>query len=307
MSGCKWNRLWYHTYAVVTYGESTPGLWEPWEQEATRSHLITPSRVGQRHIQVRRRAEAAGGSEPIEGGDTPMSIDPFDSAKQRAAEAAAAQVEPGMIVGLGTGTTASAMVHHLGLRVQREALRIVGVATSEATATLARSLGIPVRDIDEVDTLDLNLDGADEIDGAFRMIKGRGGALLREKIVVSAARRRVAIITPEKRVDRLGTRMPIPVEVSPFGLRHIERQLRVLGAATAVRTTPAGQPFVTDGGHRIIDCHFGQIDDPEELDQRLDRVAGVFETGLFIGLCDLMIVGHPDRVEIIERQPLRGA
>jgi ribose 5-phosphate isomerase A len=230
-----------------------------------------------------------------------MSIGDLDAAKDRAAEAAAGQVEPGMIVGLGTGTTASAMVHHLGLRVEREALRIIGVATNEATASLARSLSIPVRDLDEVDWLDLNLDGADEIDGAFRMIKGRGGALLCEKIVVSAARRRVAIITPEKRVDRLGTRMPIPVEVCPFGLRHIERQLRQLGATTVVRATPAGTAFVTDGGHSIIDCHFDQIVDPEELDQRLNRVAGVFETGIFIGLCDLMIVGHPDRVETIER------
>jgi ribose 5-phosphate isomerase A len=231
-----------------------------------------------------------------------MSMDEIDPAKDRAAAAAAEQVEPGMIVGLGTGTTASAMVRHLGLRLQRESLRIVGVPTSAATAALAQSLGIPIRDLDEVDWLDLNLDGADEIDGAFRMIKGRGGALLREKIVVSAARRRVAIITADKRVDRLGAHMPIPVEVSPFGLRHIERQLRALGAATAVRTTPAGTAFVTDGGHQIIDCHFEQIDDPEDLDQRLNRVAGVFETGIFIGLCDLMIVGYPDRVEMIERQ-----
>jgi ribose 5-phosphate isomerase A len=271
---------------VVTYGESTLGLWAPWEQEVTSSNLVAPSRVGQGQGK---------------GGDIAMSTAASDLAKDRAAAAAAALVEPGMIVGLGTGTTASAMVRHLGLRLQREALHFVGVPTSDATAALARGVGIPLRDLDEVDSLDLNLDGADEIDGAFQMIKGRGGALLREKIVASAARRRVAIITADKRVARLGARMPIPVEVSPFGLRHIERQLRALGAATTVRTTPAGAAFVTDGGHSIIDCHFAAIVDPEELDQRLNRIAGVFETGIFIDLCDLMIVGHADRVETIER------
>jgi ribose 5-phosphate isomerase A len=225
----------------------------------------------------------------------------LDPAKEKAAEAAAKQVQPGMLVGLGTGTTASAMVRHLGLRVEREALRFVAVATSAATAELARSLQIPLRDLDDIDTLDLNLDGADEIDGAFRMVKGHGGALLREKIVASAARRRVAIITADKRVERLGTKMPIPVEVSPFGLRHIDRALIELGAATALRADAAGNPFVTDGGHRIIDCHFPAIDDPQALDCRLKQVVGVFETGLFVGLCDLMIVGHPDRVELVER------
>jgi ribose 5-phosphate isomerase A len=230
-----------------------------------------------------------------------MGTGAIDPAKLRAAEAAAAQVQPGMVVGLGTGTTASAMIRCLGERVERESLRFVGVATSAATATLGRSLGIGLRELDEVDTLDLNLDGADEIDGAFRMVKGHGGALLREKIVASAARRRVAVITADKRVDRLGTKMPIPVEVSPFGLRHIERHLRDLGAVTEVRTVPTGAAFVTDGGHSIIDCHFEQIDDPEALESRLKRVTGVFETGLFIGLCDLVIVGRPDAVELIER------
>jgi ribose 5-phosphate isomerase A len=237
----------------------------------------------------------------IEGGGTIMSE--FDLAKLRAAEAAAAQVETGMIVGLGTGTTASAMVRQLGARVERQSLRFVGVATSAATSALARSLGITLRELDEVDTLDLNLDGADEIDGRFRMVKGHGGALLREKIVASAARRHVAIITADKRVERLGTKMPIPVEVSPFGLRHIERDLRDLGAVTTLRVDPAGAPFVTDGGHQIIDCEFAPIDDPEALEHKLKQVVGVFETGLFVNLCDVIIVGHADRVETIERNP----
>ncbi len=235
----------------------------------------------------------------IEGGGTIMSE--MDPAKLRAAVAAAEQVETGMIVGLGTGTTASAMVRQLGLRIERQSLQFIGVATSAATAALARSVGITLRDLDEVETLDLNLDGADEIDGQFRMVKGHGGALLREKIVASAARRHVAIITADKRVERLGTKMPIPVEVSPFGLHHIERRLSALGAATALRTDPAGALFVTDGGHQIIDCAFARIDDPEGLEQRLKSIAGVFETGLFVNLCDVIIVGHADRVETVER------
>jgi ribose 5-phosphate isomerase A len=227
----------------------------------------------------------------------------IDPAKLRAAEAAAALVEEGMVVGLGSGTTACALVVRLGERVAREALRFVGVPTSAATAELAASVGIALRDLDDVDTLDLNLDGADEIDPQFRMIKGRGGALLREKIVVDAARRRVTIITAEKRVARLGQRMPIPVEVSPFGLRHVDRHLRDLGAETAVRTRPDGRPFVTDGGHQIIDCRFGQIDDPSALELQLRQIVGVFATGLFLGLCDLMIVGQRDGVEMVAAPP----
>ena len=225
----------------------------------------------------------------------------LEPAKFRAAEASAELVETGMIVGLGTGTTASAMVRRLGARVERESLRFVGVATSAATATLARSLGIALRELDEVDVLDLNLDGADEIDGRFRMTKGHGGALLREKIVASAARRHVAIITADKRVERLGTKMPIPVEVSPFGLRHVERRLRDLGAATTLRTDAPGVPFVTDGGNQIIDCQFERIDDPEALEHQLKQIVGVFETGLFVNLCDVIIVGHADRIERVER------
>jgi ribose 5-phosphate isomerase A len=229
----------------------------------------------------------------------------IDPAKLQAAAAAAELVEGGMTVGLGSGSTAAAMVRCLGRRVESEGLRFVGVSTSTATAALARSLGIPLRDLDDVDSLDLNLDGADEIDGAFRMIKGRGGALLREKLVVDSARHRVTIITADKRVERLGAKMPIPVEVSPFGLRHVDNHLRELGAATSLRADPSGAAFVTDGGNRIIDCRFDRIDDPEALEHHLKQIVGVFETGLFIGLCDLIVVGHPDRVERVARGPER--
>jgi ribose 5-phosphate isomerase A len=229
----------------------------------------------------------------------------IDPAKLHAARAAAALVRSGMVVGLGSGTTASVTVRELATRVRSEGLDIVGVPTSAATAELARSLGIPLRDLDDVDSLDLNLDGADEIDTKFAMIKGRGGALLREKIVASAARFRVAIVTAAKRIERLGRTMPLPVEVSRFGLKHTDERLRAVCSSTSVRKKEDGTLFITDGGNAIIDCRFSEIDDPSDLDCRLHGLAGVLATGLFIGLCDLVIVGHADRAETIPNETAR--
>lgn len=205
-----------------------------------------------------------------------------------------------MVIGLGTGTTATLVIQRLGERVAEEGLRIFGVPTSEASAALARSLGIPLRELDDVDLLNFSLDGADEIDPQFSMIKGRGGALLREKLVACASARRVTIITEDKRVGRLGVNAPIPVEVSRIGLRHTERRLQKLCELALVRRLPDGEVYQTDGGNVIIDCHFQNIDDPESLDIRLQSVVGVFETGLFIGLCDVLVIGTADSVEIIE-------
>jgi ribose 5-phosphate isomerase A len=225
----------------------------------------------------------------------------IDPAKHQAALAAAKLVEGGMIVGLGSGTTASLTIRFLARRREDEGLDFVGVPTSAATAELARSLGISLRELDEVDALDLNLDGADEVDPKFRMIKGRGGALLREKIVASSARRKVAIITSEKQVDRLGATMPLPVEVSRFGLKHTEAKLaRLVGPGTSVRRRDDGALYVTDGGNAIIDCRLDAIEDPEALERDLRRIPGVLETGFFFGLCDLLIVGFADRVDRIE-------
>jgi ribose 5-phosphate isomerase A len=223
-----------------------------------------------------------------------------DPAKIRAAQAAAALVAEGMTVGLGSGTTASLVIGLLGERLRAEGLHFVGVSTSEASATLARAQGIALRDIDSVESIDVDIDGADEVDPQFRLIKGRGGALLREKIVASASRKRVIVIAPEKRVDRLGRKYPVPLEVTAFGISHTARRLQALGARPTLRLGPDGNPLVTDGGHRILDCHFGPIDDPAALDRRLRAVIGVFETGLFLGLCDLLVVGHPDRAELVE-------
>lgn len=221
-------------------------------------------------------------------------------AKDRAARAAAALVLDGMTVGLGSGSTAAMVVRALGERIALEGIRILGVPTSVETASLAKSFSIPLRELDDVQTLDINLDGADEVDSRFRMIKGRGGALLREKLVASSARRRVTVITPAKRVTRLGDSAPVPVEVSPVGTRHVENRLRELGAETRSRLRADGQPFLTDGGNKIIDCRFSTFQDPAELDSRLKQTVGVFETGLFIDLCDLLVVGHTDHVEQIE-------
>jgi ribose 5-phosphate isomerase A len=223
-----------------------------------------------------------------------------NAGKREAARAAAGLVESGMIVGLGTGTTASAVIRVLGERVRDEGLKILGVPTSVATAELAHSVGISLRDVDDFDTLDLDLDGADEVDPAFRMIKGRGGALLREKIVACASRRRVILITPEKRVERLGVQTTLPVEVSPVGTKHIASRLRALGAETALRLRADGSVYQTDGGNKIIDCRFPCIDDPFALDGLIQRLVGVYETGLFLGLCDLLVIGHADRVEWVE-------
>ncbi len=223
-----------------------------------------------------------------------------DPAKDRAARAGADRVRDGMIVGLGSGSTAARMVRHLARRLADERLSIVAVATSKATADLARSLGITLRELDEVERLDISLDGADEIDPQFRMIKGRGGALLREKVVACASSHRVTMITAEKRVERLGRGMPIPVEVSNFGLAHTERHIRELGGTTAVRRSSDGSLVLTDGGNALIDCHFPDIDDPAALDARLQCLAGVLDTGLFVGLCDVLIVARPDDIEIVE-------
>jgi ribose 5-phosphate isomerase A len=218
--------------------------------------------------------------------------------KEQAARAAATLVETGMLVGLGTGTTAGALIRVLGERVRDEGLKIIGVPTSVASAVLAHGLRIPLRDIDDVAAIDIALDGADEVDPEFRMIKGRGGALLREKIVACAAQRRVILITPEKRVERLGG-AALPVEVSAVGTAHVEKRLCEFGARTALRRKADGAPYLTDGGNKIIDCHFPTIADPAALDTALQRIVGVYETGLFLGLCDLLVVGHPDRSELV--------
>ena len=226
-------------------------------------------------------------------------LSPADTAKDAAARHAAALVETGMRVGLGTGSTAFWLVRRLGERVRDEGLRITAVPTSSRTAEQARSEGIAVVTLGEAGWLDLTIDGADEIDGEMALVKGGGGALLHEKIVAAASDRMVVIADASKEVATLGA-FPLPVEVIPFGWEAtrtlIARALAPLDVeGREVRLRMAGDaPFRTDEGNVILDLALGQIGDPEALSDRLNRVPGVVENGLFLGLCDSAVIGRTD-------------
>jgi ribose 5-phosphate isomerase A len=213
-----------------------------------------------------------------------------DALKRAAAEAAVELVEDGMIVGLGTGSTAAFAIDALARR-HRQGLRFLGIPTSERTAAQAKAAGIPLTSFAEHRQIDLTIDGADEVErGTLNLIKGLGGALLREKIVAAASRRLAIIVDGAKLVDRLGTRAPVPVEVVAFGLEATRTALEVLGASARLRLLPAGEPFVTDSGNRILDCNFGPITEPARLEERIRRVIGVVESGLFISRADPVFV-----------------
>ncbi|MCB5176218.1 ribose-5-phosphate isomerase RpiA [Microvirga sp. SM9] len=211
-----------------------------------------------------------------------------DDLKRAAGERAAALVTDGMRVGLGTGSTAKHFVAALGQRV-RDGLAVVGVPTSEATREQAQREGIPLTTLDETPELDLTVDGADEIDEELRLIKGGGGAHLREKIVASASRRMIVIADSSKRVVTLG-RFPLPIEVVPFGLKVTETAIRKLldsldmSGELRLRNAANGTPYVTDGGHFILDAHLGRIEKPNVLASTLNNIPGVVEHGLFLGL-----------------------
>ena len=225
--------------------------------------------------------------------------DDLDRWKQAAAESAVAQVEHGMIVGLGSGSTAAFAVRALGRRV-REGLRIMGIPTSERTAAQARALEIPLSTLAEYPQIDVTIDGADEVDaGSLNLIKGCGGALLREKIVASVSKRLVIVVDQTKMVERLGARESVPVEVIPFGWQVAAVRLRDLGANPLLRRETGVEPFKSDGGHYILDCAFGPITSVESLARELDHVVGVVEHGLFIGMTSEIHVGGPDGVRVV--------
>ena len=196
-----------------------------------------------------------------------------------------------MVLGLGTGTTADVVVGLIARKVA-EGLRVRCVPTSARTAALAADAGIPLADLNGVRGVDLAIDGADEVDGRKRCIKGGGGALLHEKIVASAAGRTVIVVDAGKLVGSLG-KFPLPVEVSPFAREHVRRLIGPLGASVSLRTGPDG-PFVTDEGNNILDCSFGAIADPQGLAAALATIPGVVEHGLFLSLADEVIVGEGD-------------
>jgi ribose 5-phosphate isomerase A len=213
-----------------------------------------------------------------------------DALKRAAAEAAVELVRDGMIVGLGTGSTAAFAVEALARR-HRQGLSFLGIPTSERTAAQAKAAGIPLTSFAEHRQIDLTIDGADEVErGTLNLIKGLGGALLREKIVAAASQRLAIIVDGAKLVDRLGTHSPVPVEVVTFGLEPTQTALEVLGASVRLRLSPSGVPFVTDSGNRILDCSFGPIAEPARLEGHIRRVIGVVESGLFISRADPVFV-----------------
>jgi ribose 5-phosphate isomerase A len=221
-------------------------------------------------------------------------------ALKRAADAAAELVRDGMIVGLGTGSTAAFALDALARRHQ-QGLRFVGIPTSEQTAARAKALGIPLTSFTPDRQIDLTIEGADEVErGTLNLIKGLGGALLHEKIVASNSRRLAIIVDETKLVDRLGTQAPVPVEVVAFGLEATRTRLDALGADASLRVSTAGQPFVTDSGNRILDCSFGPIGDPARLEERIRRLVGVVESGLFIGCAGPVFVADAAGVHRLE-------
>lgn len=226
-------------------------------------------------------------------------LSPAEAGKFAAAMASVAEVADGMVLGLGTGSTAAWMVRALAKRARDENLTLTCVPTSDRTATLARALGLTVVGLDDVSKIDLTIDGADEFDPRLRLIKGGGGAHLREKLVAASSERMIVITDPSKDVAHLGV-FPLPIEVIPFGMgttrARIEAVLaeaEVEGRELSIRQKD-GQPLVTDEGNHIFDAHLGQIAKPRALANALAGIPGVVEHGLFIGLCDTVIIGHPD-------------
>ena len=223
-----------------------------------------------------------------------------DDLKRQAAEKAVESVKDGMVVGLGTGSTSRMAVDAIGRRVKEEGLRIQGIPTSEVTAAQATSLGIPLTDLGSVDHIDVTIDGADAVDPAdLSLIKGLGGALLREKIVASASRKMIVIVDESKLAGKIGSRTPVPVEIVRFGWQSTNRKLVELGCTTVLRKGAANDPFVTDGGNYILDCHFEAIGDAPFLEKRIAAIPGVVESGLFIGLATQVIVAKTLGIEIL--------
>ena len=223
-----------------------------------------------------------------------------DKSKKQAAERALEAVRSGQVIGLGTGSTAKFAIEGLG-RLVKEGLAIKGVPTSIATQRMAMEAGIPLIDLNEAGAIDITLDGADEVDPSFNMIKGGGGALTREKLVAQASIRRVMLVDESKLVAVLGQSRPLPVEVLPFAWTLSARKLSDLGCVPSLRKQD-GKPFVTDNGNHILDCEFGPIPDAAGLETRIKLLPGVIECGLFIGIADTLIIGFDDRVEVRDRR-----
>ncbi|MEP6958330.1 MAG: ribose-5-phosphate isomerase RpiA [Nitrospirota bacterium] len=220
----------------------------------------------------------------------------LESLKKAAAIKAVEFVRDGMVVGLGTGSTAKHAIFALGEKV-REGITLLGVPTSEETATLARQQGITLIEADNAWVIDVAIDGADQVDPCFNLIKGGGGALLKEKIVAASAKQFIVLVDHTKRVPVLGGSFPLPIEVIPFGWGNTARAIEAVTQSRVVLRERNGSPFHTEAGHLIVDVHLSRIDSPRELEIALKMIPGVVETGLFVGRTNLLIVGTPNGVE----------
>ena len=223
-----------------------------------------------------------------------------DSLKYKAAVAALDEVTDGMAVGLGTGSTVTHFIRELGNRV-RDGLKVTAIATSSQSETLALEVGIPIVTFQDQKELDLTVDGADEVSPELNLVKGLGGALVREKIVAVASRRLVIVVDDSKLVDQLGTRSPVPVEVVPFAADIVMHQLGAIGGQPRLRVMESGRPFVSDNGNFVVDWHFGPIIDPPMVERRLKSVWGVVDSGIFSDLADRVIVARGTGLEILDR------
>jgi ribose 5-phosphate isomerase A len=222
----------------------------------------------------------------------------LDGFKKMAAEKAVEFVHDGMIVGLGTGSTAKHVVTAIGQKV-RDGMKLRAVSTSRETADLARVQGIPLIDTEPRWEIDVAIDGADQVDPQFNLIKGGGGALLKEKIIASAAKQFVVVVDYTKRVSALGQSFPLPIEVIPFGWGTTANALAAITGAKVVLRVRDGRTFETEAGHYIVDVHLPRIDNPRDLEIRLTEIPGVVETGLFVGRAHILIVGTPQGVETL--------
>jgi len=224
----------------------------------------------------------------------------LDALKKEAAYKAVEEVKTGMVVGLGTGSTAFHAVNAIGERMRNEGLSIIGVPTSSRTMIQARELGIKLATLQEQPRLDLAIDGADEIElSTLNLIKGAGGALLQEKLVEVSAKRFIIIADETKKVEKLGTRFAVPVEVVRFGWKGTQSRLEALGCQPVRRLDDKGEPYITDEQHFLLDCQFGLIDDAEALADKIKGVCGVIEHGLFIGMAAKALVATSKGVELL--------
>jgi ribose 5-phosphate isomerase A len=223
-----------------------------------------------------------------------------DQEKEAAARASLKYLEDGQVVGLGTGSTAAYFIKLLGEKV-RNGFRIRGIPTSDRSRELALSLGIPIITLDDSQEIAVTVDGADEVDPQLRLIKGGGGAMLREKIVASATKKLVIVADASKQVARLG-KFPLPVEVIRFAQTLVTKRIEALGANVTVRKNPDGSPYVTDENNHVLDCRFGEIRDPDGLARRLSEMPGVVEHGLFIGMASVVLFARGSEIVELKRQ-----